>query len=134
MTLDSLLNQLAVAAGTTVGSFVIAVIVDVAAGVALAVKTKSFDLHRLPDFLESQFGTKKALALAGMVVAAATSAAGAALLHGLDSQALQGIADAGFAAATIGAAGMLLSVVADIFSKVSQLFGTPIPPAAASVT
>jgi hypothetical protein len=131
MDLHAFLGPLAIAAGSTIGTFVIAVGLDVLAGVALAVRRGKFDWHKLPSFLESQFGTVEARALLGLVVAAVTTAVGSALLHGgLSASALQGVADAALAAATAGSAAMLLSVVADLVSKVGQLTGVSVPPPA----
>lgn len=124
MTLSSLLGYLAIAAGSTVGVFVLAVVLDDVAGILLAIKEHTFDPNLLPSFLESQFGTVKAAALLGLVATATITAVGSALLHGgLTQLALQGIADAALAAATAGAGAMLLSVVSDLLSKVQALFG-----------
>lgn len=124
--LSSILAPLAVIAGTAIGSFVIAVIIDDVAGILVAIKLHAFDANQLPSFLESEFGTRKAAALLGLVAAAVTTAVGSALIHGgLTQDALQAIADAAFAAASAGAAAMLLSVVSDIFDKFRQLTGAP---------
>jgi len=131
LSFSAILGPIAVVAGSAVGSFVLAVFLDDVAGILVAVKTKTFDAHKLKSFLSSQFGTREALALAGIVATAVTTAAGAYLLKGgLTVDALQAIADAAFAAATAGAAAMLFSVVADLFGKVSQLVGSSIPPPA----
>lgn len=128
MTFSSILTPLAIVAGSAVGAFVIAVLLDDIAGILLALRKGRFDWNQLPSFMESEFGTQKAAALLGLVVAAVTSAAGAALVHGgLTSAALQGVADAAFAAATAGAGAMMLSVLSDLFTKVGQIFGTPVP-------
>lgn len=127
--ISSILTPLAVVASSAIGTFVVAVLVDDVVGILVAIKAKRFDPHQLPSFLESEFGTKQALALAGLVATAVSAAAGAAILKGgLNQQALQAIADAAFAAASAGAAALLLSVVTDIKDKVSQLFGAE-PPA-----
>jgi len=124
MNFHDLLGYLVVAASTTLGTFVVMVIVDDVAGVALALKTHSFDAHKLGSFLESQFGTRRALALLGLVATAAITAVGSALAHGgLTQSALQTIADATLTAATVGAGTMLVSVVADVAAKLSYLFG-----------
>jgi hypothetical protein len=129
VSLSSILTPLAVIAGTAIGSFVIAVVLDDVAGILVALKQHVFDPNKLPSFLESQFGTRKAAALLGLVTAAVTTAVGSALIHGgLTQDALQGIADAAFAAATAGAAAMLLSVVSDIFDKMRQLLGASAAP------
>jgi len=125
---SSILAPLAVFAGSAIGTFVIAVGLDDLAGVLLALKEHKFDVHKLGSFLESQFGTRRAVALAGIVSTAITAAVGSALLHGgLTQAALQAIADAALAAASAGAAAMVLSVIADIFDKVGQLTGAAVP-------
>lgn len=125
MTFSSILAPLAIAAGSTLGVFVVAVGLDDLAGILVAVKQKAFDWNKLPSFLESEFGTRQAAALFGLVATAAVGAVGSALVHGgLTQTALQGIADAAFAAATAGAGTMLLSVLSDAFAKVGQLTGS----------
>ena len=104
-------SVLASLTGSAIGAFVVAVAIDVVLGVAVAVKSKSFDAHKLPSFLESQFGTKAALALAGLVVTAYLASAG----HVPD------VRSAVLAAATAGAAGMVASVGADIVQKLRAL-------------
>lgn len=132
MDLHSAFAWLAVGASTTVGAFLIGVVLDDVAGVVRSIRRPerfgAFDWNKLPSFLRSQFGTVEALALLGMVVAAVTTAVGSALLHGgLSSAALQGIADAAMGAATLGAGTMLLSVVADLVAKVGDILGSPLP-------
>lgn len=135
MTFSTILGYLAIAASSTVGTFVVMVALDDLAGVVLALKTHTFDWNKLPSFLESQFGTRQAAALLGLVATATLTAVGSALVHGgLTQTALQGIADAALAAATAGAGAMLLSVVGDFAAKLSGIFGTgvnvpvPAPP------
>lgn len=133
LTFAGLLGYLAIAASSTVGTFVVLVGVDDVLGVVLALKTHTFDLHKLGSFLESQFGTRRAIALAGTVATAAISAAGAALIHGgLTQSALQGIADAALAAATAGAAAQLLAVVSDLAAKLQAIVGGAPAPAPGS--
>lgn len=96
--------------GSSVGLFVLAVITDDALGVALALKHKAFDPHALQSFLLSQFGTKQALAEAGLIVTAAMSGN-------------PDVRGAVTAAATAGALSMTASVVADIKAKVAQIAG-----------
>ena len=128
MSFSSILAPLAIFAGSTIGAFVIAVIVDDVAGLLEAVRHGKFDWKKLPSFMESEFGSQKAAALLGLVIAAATTAVGSVLVHGgLTQTGLQAIADATLAAATAGAAAMLLSVLSDIFDKVRQLTGAPVP-------
>lgn len=134
MTLSSILGPLAVFAGSAIGSFVVAVAIDIGFGIVLAVKTKTFDGSKLDSFMRSQFGTQKAAALLGLVAAAVMTSIGSALIHGgLTQTALQGVADAALAAATAGAGAMMLSVLSDIFTKFGQLTGgpAPAPPSAA---
>ena len=105
-------------AGSAVGAFVLAVVLDDALGVLLAIKNKTFDTHQLPSFLESQFGTKQALALGGLLVAAAVS--------GGDVKA------AALAAVTAGGSALTLSVLADAYSKIKALVApAPASPAPA---
>jgi hypothetical protein len=94
-------------AGSAVGAFVLAVILDDALGVIGAIKTKTFDVNKLPSFLESQFGTRQALALGGLIVAAAVS--------GGD------VRSATLAALTAGGSALTLSVLADAYAKVKAL-------------
>ena len=128
MDLHSVFAPLVVLASSAIGAFAIAVGLDVIAGVLVAVKRKVFDWNKLPGFLSSQFGTVEARALLGLVIAATTTAVGSALIHGgLSAGALQGIADAALAAATAGSAAMMLSVLSDLFGKISQLTGRQLP-------
>lgn len=129
ISLNSILNVLAIFAGTAIGSFILAVGLDIIFGIALAFKQHTFDPHKLGSFLESQLGTQRAAALLGLVAAAVMTAIASALVNGgITQQALQGVADAALAAATAGASAMLVSVLADILSKFSQLTGAPAPP------
>ena len=128
MSLSAVLTVLALFAGTTIGSFIIAVGLDIVFGIVLALKQHTFDVHKLGSFLESQFGTQRAAALLGLVAAAVMTAIASALVNGgITQQALQGVAEAALAAATAGAAAMLVSVLADILEKFSQLTGAPAP-------
>jgi len=121
---NSVLALFAVFAGTAIGSFILAVGLDILLGVLVAVKQHAFDVHKLGDFLESQFGSQRAAALLGLVAAAVMTAIASALVNGgITQQALQGVADAALAAATAGAAAMLISVIADIFDKFAKLPG-----------
>lgn len=107
---------LASLAGSAVGAFVLAVVIDDALGVIGAIRTKSFDIHQLPSFLESQFGTKQALALLGLIAAAYFAGGNA---H-----------QAALAALAAGGGAMTASVGADILGKIKALVSGP-PPAAA---
>ena len=103
-------------AGSAVGAFVLAVILDDALGVIGAIKTKTFSTKELPSFLESQFGTRQALALGGLIVAAAVS--------GGD------VRSAVLAALTAGGGALTLSVLADAYAKIKALVA-PAPAAPA---
>ena len=102
-------------AGSAVVAFVVAVAIDNFVGVVAAVKAKSFDTHKLPSFLASQFGTKEALALGGLIVTAYVS--------GGD------VRQAAMATLTAGGGAMTLSVLADAYGKVKAML-TPAAPAA----
>lgn len=97
-------------------AFVVAVVIDDAFGIALAVKSKTFDLKKLPSFLESQFGTKEFLVVA--------TAAVAAYLSGGDVKA------AATAVVVAGGAALLLSVLKDIYAKALAFVGKGPAPAA----
>lgn len=96
-------------------AFAVAVVVDDVAGVALALKTKTFSWAKLPSFLESQFGTKEAL-----VVAAAAYAAYAA---GGDVKA------AATAVVVAGGSALTVAVIKDIILKFKAIVtgATPAP-------
>lgn len=98
-------------AGTAVGGFVLAVILDDVLGIAVAIKAGKFDWNALPSFLESEFGTRAAAALLGLVVTAAVAAAAG---NG-------DIRAAALAALTAGATAKAASVVSDAVSKARQL-------------
>ena len=106
-------------AGSAVGAFVLAVFIDDALGVIGAVKTRTFTLAKLPSFLESQFGTQRALALLGLIVAA--------YVAGGDAK------SAALAALTAGGGALTLSVLADAYGKIKALVApapeAPAPPA-----
>jgi hypothetical protein len=100
--------------------FAAAVIVDDLLGVALAVKTKTFDAKKLPSFLESQFGTKEFLVVA--------AAAFAAYETGGDAKAA--------ATAVVVAGGFALTVAVgkDILDKIKAfVYNQPVPMKAAKV-
>ena len=85
-------------------AFAAAVVVDDLLGIAVAVKTKTFDAKKLPSFLASQFGTKEAL-----VVAAAAFA----------SYQVNGDAKAAATAVVVaGGSALTVSVLKDVFGKV----------------
>jgi hypothetical protein len=87
--------------------FLGAVAIDNVVGILQAVRTKTFDLHKLPSFLASQFGTK-----AFLVVAAAAYAAYAAG---------SSVHDAALAVVAAGGFALTLAVVKDIFQKITVL-------------
>lgn len=107
MHLDNLPALLASLAGSAVGAFVAAVVLDNVLGVIGAIKAKTFDSHKLPSFVASQFGTKQALALLGLIVAAAAS--------GGD------VKTATLAALTAGGGAMTIGVLADVYGKIRAL-------------
>lgn len=103
-------------AGTAVGSFVLAVIIDDALGVLAALRAGNFAWAKLPSFLESQFGTKQALALLGLIVAA--------YVAGGD------VRSAALAALTAGGGALTLSVLRDVYAKILAIVVVPAAPAA----
>ena len=114
---DHLPALLASLAGSAVGAFVLAVIVDDALGVIGAIKAKTFDVHALPSFLVSQFGTREAAALLGLVAVAYFS--------GGD------IRQATLAALAAGGGALTAAVTADIVAKIKALVSSaPATPAA----
>jgi hypothetical protein len=94
-------------AGSAVGAFVVAVVLDDTLGVIGAIKTKTFDIHKLGSFLVSQFGTRAALSLLGLIVAAYVS--------GGD------VRSAALAALAAGGGAVTLGVLADCYAKVKAL-------------
>ena len=90
-------------------AFVAAVVVDDVFGIALALKAKTFDLKKLPSFLESQFGTKEFLVVA--------TAAVAAYVSGGDVKA------AATAVVVAGGSALFLSVLKDIYAKALAFVG-----------
>lgn len=117
MHLDAIPPLLSALAGSAVGAFVLAVIVDDALGVVLAIKSKTFDVHALPSFLESQFGTKTALALLGLIAAS--------YFAGGD------VKQAALAALAAGGGALTASVAADILAKIKALVAPASAPAVA---
>lgn len=89
-------------------AFAAAVVADDVAGVAVALKTKTFDSAKLPSFLKSQFGTVKA----GVVAVAALTA----YYTGGD------VKGAALAVVVSGGSALTISVVADFVSKVKAFF------------
>jgi hypothetical protein len=131
MSFNTLIGYLVIAASTTLGSFILFVVLDLGAAVILAARAHTFDVHRLGDFLSAQFATRKFLGVLGLAAAAAGTAFASTLSQGsITEAALQGIAQVALAAATAGAATMLASIIADFMSKVAEVFGaapTPSP-------
>lgn len=107
MHLDAIPGIMSSLAGSAIGLFVLFVLIDDALGVIGALRAKTFSWDKLPSFLESQFGTKQALAVLGLVVAAAVTGGDA-------HQAL-------LAAITAGGGAMALSLVNDIAAKLKAL-------------
>lgn len=114
MNLSNLPAVISALAGSAVGAFVLAVALDNVLGVLNAIKSKTFSTKELPSFLESQFGTKQALAVGGLIVAAAVS--------GGD------VRQAALAALTAGGGALTVSVLADAYGKIKALV-TPTPAA-----
>ena len=111
---DNLPPLLAALAGSLVGTFVLAVVIDNILGVIGAIKSKTFDVKELPTFLESQFGTKVALSLLGLIVAS--------YFAGGDAK------QAALAALAAGGGALTASVGADIVAKIRALAsGAPAP-------
>jgi len=113
--LDHIPQILASLAGSAVGAFVVAVVVDDALGVILALRQRAFDWHKLPSFLESQFGTKQAFVLLGLI--AATYFAGG------------DVKQAALAALAAGGGAMTAAVAADVVSKIKRLVESLTPAA-----
>src|SRR5207253_3026358 len=95
-----------------VGAFRLAVALDDLLGIALAVKGKTFDVRKLGSFLVSQFGTKAAVALGGMVVLSVLS----------QSSSVSGLKDAVVAATVAGSLALAAGVIADARDKAVALF------------
>lgn len=124
MSFNTLLSWLVIAASTTLGSFIILVGLDLVAGVLLAIRAHTFDVHKLGNFLASQFATGKFLGVLTLAAAAAGSAFASTITQGgLSEATLQGIAQVALAAATAGAATMLAAIVKDLSVKLAELFG-----------
>lgn len=104
---DQLPAILASLAGSAIGAFVLAVIIDDALGVIGALKAKTFDVHELGSFLVSQFGTKAAVSLLGLIAAA--------YFAGGD------VKQAALAALAAGGGAVTAGVVADIIAKIRAL-------------
>jgi len=131
VTFDNLIGYLVVAASTTLGGFIVFCFVDVIAGAGLAFRTGTFDPNKLPSFLAAQFATKELLGVLGLGVTAGTTAFASTIVQGgLTEAALQTVAQVALAAMTAGAATMIVSVLSDALSKVSELFSAaPAAPA-----
>lgn len=116
MHLDNIPAVLAGLAGTAVGSFVLAVVIDNVLGVISALRAGNFAWAKLPSFLESQFGTKAALSLLGLIVTA--------YVAGGD------VKSAALAALTAGGGALTLSVLRDVYAKILAIVVVPAAPAA----
>lgn len=128
MSFNDILNGLVIAASTTLGGFIVLCGIDIVAGIALAIKTHTFDAHKLPNFLGEQFATKEFLGVVTLGATAGLTALGSTIVHGgLTEAALQGVAQVALAAMTAGAAAMLASVLKDAYGKITALLGGPAP-------
>jgi hypothetical protein len=116
--LDHLATLLSSLAADAVVAFVIAVIADDFIGVFVAIRKGVFSWNKLPSFLESQFGTRQAAALAGTVVMA--------YLTGQVHDLAQAHA-AALAVVTAGGGALTLSVLKDAISKLQSLISAPTP-------
>lgn len=101
-------------AGSAVAAFVAAVVLDDVLGVIDAASKRKFDWRKLPSFVESQFGTKKAMALASALVVVAVS-------HG-------DVRSAAEAAVTAGGSAMTLAVLRDCWDKIQSIAGINVAP------
>lgn len=119
-------------ASYTVLTFVGLVVLDDVLGVALSIRTRTFSFQKLPSFLGSQFGTRQAAALGGMVATAflgqfaAVAILNVTSLKGLESLVLQ-LVQVVFTAATVGAGALALKVFGDLVTKLAALVGQPAP-------
>ena len=111
--MSNVLAVLKAIALSPVGPFVLAVALDDLLGIALAVKSKGFDPHKLGSFLVSQFGTKAAAVEAGLVATA--------VLTSLAGGSLAGVKDAAVAAALAGSIALAVGVISDAKDKVAAL-------------
>jgi hypothetical protein len=87
--------------------FLAAVLLDDVLGVLQAVRTKTFNLSKLPSFLSSQLGTKEFLVVAGAAVAANSAGAN--------------VHQAALVIVVAGGGAMTLALVKDIYGKVVTL-------------
>lgn len=108
---DNIPGLISSLAGDALGAFVVAVVLDNALGILDAVVGGTFSMKKLPSFLESTFGTKQALAVLGLVVAAAAT--------GGDAH------QAALAAITAGGGALTLSILADAYGKAKGLVSKP---------
>lgn len=87
--------------------FLVAVVLDILAGVVQAVRTKTFDFHKLPSFLRSQLGTREFLVVAAAALAAMNTGGNA---H-----------SAALSVVSLGGFGMTLALAKDIFDKIRTI-------------
>ena len=118
MHFDNLPSLISSLAGSALGTFVVLVLVDNLLGVVNALKSHTFDAHKLPSFLASQLGTREAAAVAGAVAVAYLG---------------QGdIRQVALAAVTAGGGALSLAVLADIIAKLKAFVAdsgpAPAPP------
>jgi hypothetical protein len=128
VTFNTILGWLVVAASTTLGGFILACGVDIAAGVALSVRNHTYNWNKLPSWLSAQFATREFLGVVSLGATAGLTALASTAVHGgLTHEALLGVAQIALAAMTAGAAAMMASVLKDARDKVLALFGGPEP-------
>lgn len=126
---SNIASWLVVAASTTLGTFIGAVILDLIAAVVVTVRKGTYDWRRLPEFLSSQFATRQLLGVLTLGVTAAGAAFASTIIkEGLTDTALLAISQVALAAMTVGAAAMTASVWTDARAKVGELFGAPPAP------
>ena len=121
---NAIARALAVAVPPAIIAFVLLVALDNLLGIANAVKGKSFDLHKLGSFLESQLGTKRLV----VVISAAGVAVIAALLPNLNkplSDIIHAVQDAALAALLAGVGANAAAVADDCRLKLLALLGSP---------
>ena len=111
MDFGAVVAQVNTFAQDAVFAFVIAVVVDDILGVSLSVKARTFDIHRLPSFLMTQFGTRQAFVLAGAIAAVAITG----------NENLSQVHQSALVIVTAGGGALTLSVVKDIYLKIRAL-------------
>ncbi len=118
---NAIAHALAAAVPPAIVSFIALVALDNLLGIANAVRSKTFDLHKLGSFLESQLGTKRLL----VVVGAAGVAVVGALLPNMGkplNDVARAVQDAALATLLAGALANAAAVADDCRLKVLLLF------------